>query len=994
MDTPIPDVIKDSQASRPDVTPGSGNFGSPTATQHSWTALPRRRQVQQKAKASFLADDDEQDEDDFNDVVDESSDHRHNGLELDSTTPGRGSEQNRDPEEDRSMYAESPTHHASQAFRLPPQSAQPTHESNMSEASDESSVFEALKKRCTTTASSHAPSKNAEPPEQSKQKQKRALAMRGKTVTEGKKGEPARPTAARPKKVAGKSIANSKVKLSALEVEIETDTGDSDIQEPHDYNYSLPASNSSSPAAAPAKKKATGKKQPAKKPATKTKPSAPKAKPAAGGRAKNTKPAPASNHRSPETDPSERGNNEDVTLVEEHFSASEELHDARIATQTREEPLQPSKSATANTTQGIVTISSNSSDPFSESDDEDDEDFECPEIKNSSNTGRKTRATAQMKTAQEPNKHTAGHPAAVSNSPRHALEDEGGDLLAPKRSETLPKNLPPKKSAAENTKVAATRGKPRAGAVKDTMPSAERLQGKPVEESQATASRISKSKVQMKEAVAVPSNANLAEKGKANDLGQNGDLIKPTKHSDRKPNIVAFGPAGPKNNGKSSKTTATANTRPECEQADLGPKEHQTATMAQPHRSTQKSTKAKSKRTTQEDQSFPNGFVDDAEGRPRRAAKTTHPTIERMVPSSPHLLKMNTKKAAHDFDAEATGTTYEAERSDPSDQPVEVDTEADVVSEDAASVVSDSQDHPKTERATYFKEFHDEDMSNPLALVDPERPRMREQRTVLGDLGANSRNSLKAAPAVIPRPLKRKFPVITTVQASSPTRIFPPLGQNSAATSLPSEDHERFAKKPRYRSANPVRDDQEVNRTSDLAGRSSHIHRKTGGDSGDDIFGPGKEGESVRSSAFVQRLISQESAECGQDQATMAALGLPDGRAGTRQHPVGTSYSAAGQSAALEAFSRPHVGSESTDFEQRVLAALAPEKMQDVSPWPLVNDHRKRFGVGDDRNSWPTNPLDQERASDVDAQTRAWKKASEPYADSLGETMHKIVNVS
>ncbi|KAL1868916.1 hypothetical protein Daus18300_005752 [Diaporthe australafricana] len=1022
MDTPNADVVKDSQASGPNITPGSVGWVSPLASQHAWTGPPpRRRQVQQKAKASFLADDDEQDEDDFNDVFDRSPDHHDDGLELESTTPGRDSEQDRDLDEDHDLYAESPAYRASQAFRLPPQSAQPAQKSNMSETSDESSVFQALKKPSTTAATSHTPSRIPEPPEKSKQKQNRALATREKTATKDKKETPAKLTTTRPKKAAGKSIANSKVKLSALEVEIETETGDSDVQEPPDYDYSLPASNSSSPAAAPAKKKATAKRQPAKKqpakeqpakeqpakeqpakeqpakkPATKTKPSAPKAKSAAGVRAKNTKPAPASIHPSLEADLSDKDNNEDATLLEEHPSASEELHDAKMPLQTRHEQLQSSKSATANKTQDVVMISSNSSDPFSESDNEDDEDFECSNVKAPSNAGRKTRATTQIQAAKEPNKTADGHTAAVSNSRRHAFEDETGDVFVPETSKRLPNNLPPKRSAAGNTKVPATREKPRVGPVKDTMSSKERIEGKSAEEIHATASRITKNKAQMKEAVNLPSDANGAEKGEANDLGQTAEPVKPAKYSHRKPNIIAFGLTGPKNNGKSHKTTTTTNSRPELKQADLSTEEQQTAVMAQLHRSVQISTKAKSKGTPQDDESFANGFVDHPEGDSRRAAKTTHSTtIERINPSSPRLPKMNTERVvAQRFDTEATGTTYEAERSDAPDRSVAVDAEADVVLEDSASVVSDSQQDPINKSAAYSDEFGDENMSNPLAHVNPERPRMRDQRTILGEVGIMFSNYPKVASAAIPRPLKRKLPVIKTIQARSPIRISTALDPISAATNLPSEDHERFAKKARYRSDNAVRDDQDAIRASNFAGRSDRLHRKTGGDSSDDVFGPGKEGQAVRSSAFVQRLISQESTERerDQDQPKAAALRPADGRAGSRRHPAGIPYSAADQSAAPEALHRPYVGPKSNDIEQRVLAALVPEKMQDVSPWPLDDDRSKRFGVGDDRNSWPTNPLDQERASDLDTQNRAWKKASEPYADSLGETMHKIVN--
>ncbi|KAI3397640.1 hypothetical protein diail_10511 [Diaporthe ilicicola] len=893
MDSPAPGVIKDSQPSRPNITPKSADFGSPLATQNPWTAPPRRRQVQQKAKASFLHDDKENKEDPFNDVATSHTDHHDDAFDLDFTSLARELDQYREPDDDPGGDNPSPTPRSSQAARLPPRSAQLDHKGSGPESSG-LCAFEDLKKRPATTAASNDPSKPRNAPQPSKQKQTRALAPRGKTATEAKKEPPAKTNATGPKKAPGKSLANSKVRLTALEVEMEPDTGELDVQEPRDYDYSLPASNSSSPAKVPHRKRAAAKRQPAKKPAPKPKQNEPKAKSAAVGRPKKTRPAGAAPpiHESPEADSSHEENTEDVAMENEPVLADGGPEDASTPPEMKERTIQSSKPAAVDLTQDIVMVSSGSSESSLESDNTDDKDFECSSLTIPS-ARRKTRAAAQVQAAREASRHNDGQPSAVSKSRRREIEDEEDHVDAAEEPKRQPKN-PPKTSATAKTTVVAPRGKPGARPKDDTMSFAAGHEEKSAKKLQPAANHTTKSNSENKGDVVLPPEAKPAKTAEANDLGQSAAPVKTIKNSNRKPVIVAFGLDGPKNSGRLHNSKTTTDSRPEGQQLGPSPRDYPAARNIPSNGRDREFSKKQLSGMEEDSEKASDGCVGQDEGRSFKSALASHSIVERKTPSSAFHTEVDTRIKKPDADVEVTEPPY-----------------------------------------------------TPACI---------------------------AAPAVTTHTPKRKLQQSIAVQESSPRAP-------RTHADLPSEKGAQVVKKPRYNLAHAVRNDQDASCASNLVRESGRISQSAVGTSSDDIFVE-KKNRPARSTAFVQKLTSNESADCAPVQARVTARDLVDIRRNPRKHPDAIHWSTTDRSAAPDVLSRPHASQASDEIAQKVRVALALDKTEDCEPWL----------PGDDTNAKFINPFDQRTTSEIDSQMRAWKKASEPYADSLGETMHKIVN--
>lgn len=993
MDTPDPDVVKDSKQSRSNVTPKSAAFGSPIATQDSWTAPPRRRQIQQKAKASFLSDDDddgnndEQDQQNGTDAVVNPPKQSDGDPDLDYISYDFESGLNGETREDQDVYNQSPTPRASQAARLPPQSAQPAPRSSMNDSTDEFEVFEALKKQSADAKTSNDPFKipnHHEPPEQ---RQQQASATRDRPVSEGKKGPPAKDTR-KPRAVARKSLANSKVKLAALEVEGEIETRKPETQEPLESDYSLPASNSSSPAAAPPKKRASAKKEAVKKPATKPKGTAREGRSSTEGRAEHTKSAPDSQvYCSPEQ-------NEDMLLAENPPKVIQPPHEPNPPPQMKRQKLEPGQSPNESQKQDSDMGPSDSTSSFPESENTDDEDFECSRKMTPSNARRRTRAAAAESQAAKEAKTKAGSkPAALPNAPRQDVEDR---LDATERPKAQPKQ-PPKKTAVEKTQAVTARNE------EEMKSSTEKSKKKGSASRKLPGNRTSKDNNDVKQRTVVPSNNDCVGRDEAGELCQKSEPFKQAKGTGRKPNIVAFGPGGPKNNGKSHRTTATES-QSRVQHSSPKKTRYPAATKSQLLKGLHRAAKLQPSTKVQDGDSpltDSAGHAGDGDG---RAARANRSTVAGPVPKNHPISKADDKETMPNVDAELATPNYETERGEASDQFVARDAEAGSAVEIAGKLTADSQDFQDHDMGNAF-DNGDGKASSPLAQVDITHLHSREQRTVLGRVDANYQSSPRDVPAVVPRLMKRKFPDTMIVEERSPIQqalpaktgsqsgSFSRLRMNSKAFNLPSKGVERLVKKPRYNPAHAEGVNANAGYGSNLVGGSGILSRG-GDDTGDDVFGPSKSGKPVGSSAFVQRLVSNESADSGPGQTGRVAPASFNTSAAPRQNAIAIGHAAEVRNAAPGVALRPQGRQQLDDVGKRMLAALEPAKEQAPDSWPPSDDPSKSFLVGNSTETLLGDASDERRASDMDERTRAWKEATEPYDDSLGETMHRIVNVS
>lgn len=876
----------------------------------------------------------------------------------------------------------------------------------MSGSSDQSSVFESLKKHPPTAFTSNNPPKiaHSQKPLPPAQTQKRAMEIRGTTDTEGKVGP--KDTVPGPKTVSRKTLANSKVKLSALELEEENGVEKPDNHRSHAYDYSLPTSNSSSPAAAPAKKRGPPKKQAVKKPAPKPKPNARETKTATRGRPRNAKPAPATPvHQSPEAH-SDEDRDEDMLPAEEPSIVTQAPRAANPPSQMKGRKLESENSSNEDQEQDVIIVSSDSTSSLPESDNADDQDFECSRKITPGIPRRRTRATAaRSQTGKEAKGKAENHSAGRLNARLHDAQDDRSNVDTAETPKKQPKQ-PPKKTAPEKTQAVATGNEHNLESKKVKSYGRKPKEKDSTSEKTAVANRTAEAKSEIKQETVRSPNADRAGRGEADKLGQTAELGKQTKDSDRKPNIVAFGLGGPKNNGRSHKTAVTTDSRSQVQKTGPADGERAASTKPRQAKGIQRAQKMQLNTAVQDRDSSTNDFMGLAKGGLSRAARASQPAVAEVVADDTPIFNAETKAVVPDFDAEMTTLVDEAGRGDASGEFATGDFEANTAVDDAANVTVDSPEHQNHDMASSFEGKRDEKFLKPPARADIEHLLRPEERSILGGVDANFQTRPKDVPTVIPRLTKRKLSDAMTVEERSPIQqalvskmdprsgISPSLRMNSTALNLPSEHCGRPVKKPRYNSAHAVRANPCTEYTSNLVGERDSPSQQRGGDTGDDVFGPGKKGNLPGSSAFVQRLISNESAKRGLGQAGLVAPAASDKRTAPRQHTVASNHPATTRSVAPSAGSRLQEKQQPEDVRTRMLEALGPEKAQSPDRGLPNDECMKRFLVGDTKNPWLGDSLDQRRTSDVGERAQAWKRATEPYADSLGETMHKIVNVS
>ncbi|KAG8157237.1 hypothetical protein KVR01_012945 [Diaporthe batatas] len=1019
MDTPGPGVVKDSQEPDPEqllplYTPKSAGFGSPIATQESYTN-PRRSQVRQIAKASFLDDDDDNtgqgaEEQYSNDVNADPQDPFDDRKQFDSTA----SEPDLalDGESNCSFNIDSPTPRASQAAHMPPQSAQPIPipRSSRPDSTDPFGLFEELKKPPPAAVASKKPS-------HLKQTQKPGSAGQGTTPARAKREATTKETASKPKVAARKALAVNKAKLPALELEGDTETASPVDRKPQEHDYSLPASNSSSPATSPAKKKPAPRSSAAKKAEPKANARAAKkdskapvkqGKRPSADRAKQAKAAP---------DPSFNMNSEVQTDAPEDECENNEHehepsglnpgpHEAGLRETVSPRAHKPS-SPVNEEGQDHITISSESISSFPESDNTDDEDFECTRKMTPANARRRTRAAvAQSQARKEAAAKVEDKSAPVSNSQRPQAKDESHQ-----RNPRVQSRAQSKKST---TKAAAGKSNGAAAPVKSTSEPTEETEptktmsaktwpsDKQPEEmistakQTAAANEINKDKGHVRRDAAVPPKARSTGKGKTNEVVQASAPAKLTGTLVRNPNTVAIGHDDPKNNGKSLKTTTTVDLRSEDQR--LGPsKGGQSApSKTRTAKESQNAPRMRLK-TTVESEGSPS---ENCEIGQSRSSRNTQPNGGQVIPDRATPEADKNTSVVHS-DAETTEPNYEAEWADATDTFVPGDAEDDTVVEDAMNAVAHSYGRQKHGAAHDFDGTWGREVLEPL----PEKikyPQIGEHRTMLGEVDPNIRSLPKDAPNDLPHLTKRKFPVLTTAPKVSADqqplmsktefqyRDFPTLRKSSAG--VPSESEGPPMKKARYISARPVRVHGDANHDRHPFGGLNSLNRGADNESRDDIFGSIRKGKLFAASAFTQRLINSESADHDAGQVGPVAQAASGRAAVPRQSAAPFYHASEARSGAPEVMSTPVGNQKMDDMGKRMRAALESEDERAPNPLASGDERGKSFAHGEVQGPWPNDAFEQSKTSELEERTRAWKKATEPYAETLGETMHKIVN--
>lgn len=1000
MDTPDPDVVKDSQKSGsqealPNVTPRSAGFGSPKGTQDIWTAHPRPSQVRQKAKASFLADDDDSDEgaDEQHNthVVADPREPFHPPSCLDSTASEPDSGLDGESDEGQDVYdgpLESPTPHGSQAAQMPPQSAQPIPRSSRTDSSDPFNLFESLKKHPPGAATSQKPLR--------RETEKPGSGRQGTTATKGKGAPRTQDNAPKPKTTTRRSLANSKVKLSALELEGDTEIGRPDSHKPQEYDYSLPASNSNSPATSPAKMAAVRKRQAVRRPVLKSKTKAGEAKTASTGRKKNGEDAPAASVQPGSATPSGEEENEAMALKEETSVAKRAPCEDNMSGKTNTAVLKPDRPASEEDEDHGMTSDSASS--FPESDNTDDEDFECTRKMTPANARRRTRAaSAQSQARKEANAKVKNNPAPVSSSRPPEIEDANRRRNAGVGPNAQPKQRARKTATGKSQVVAAPAESTLERTEEKSSAAGKRKERESVSERRAAIDHTTKDKSRVEQDTAMSSNARAEGSGASSKPVQTSEPARQLRGSIRKPNIVAFGLGGPKINGMSHTATATTDSRSQGQQLGLSNGEHPAASKTQPAEGSQKVPRMQFKTTVQDRDSPTNGFGGHGEIDIGRVARPSQPGDGRFAPSHAPNPKADTSTIVPHSDAETTELNFEAEGAHLFDNFVAADAEADTLVEGMANVMADPQAQQKAETVDGGGENWDGEAPKPLA-DHVKHLHIVKHRTVLGEVDANHRRLARDAPASLPYSKKRKNPDWTTVaetlpKKQSPTSKIGLQSENFPAAFSPESDG-RPVKKPRYNADRAVRVDEGAGYVRELVGGPGNLPPRGEHDNGDDVFWPGKKNKPSGSSAFVQRLIGSQAAERGSGQAAPGVAASSDTRAAPRQPNAAIHHQAKLRSVAPVVASLPQGSQQLDDMGKRMLAAMERETSRCPNPCPPSDEHGESFPRDEPRDTWLGDTFEQSKASDMDERTRAWKKATEPYAESLGETMHRIVNVS
>lgn len=145
-------------------------------------------------------------------------------------------------------------------------------------------------------------------------------------------------------------------------------------------------------------------------------------------------------------------------------------------------------------------------------------------------------------------------------------------------------------------------------------------------------------------------------------------------------------------------------------------------------------------------------------------------------------------------------------------------------------------------------------------------------------------------------------------------------------------------------------------------------------DMADDRVNAHKTNEPMKRAAFVQRRISNDPGADG-----LVRIGA---LRETQLQPVD-------YSPAVKFHQRARTLRHPDEVAQKVLAAITAPAANETLP-RSSNDRPSQYSAHDEDQDL----MKQTRLSDMDDRGRAWKKATEPYRDGLGDTMHKTVNVN
>lgn len=190
----------------------------------------------------------------------------------------------------------------------------------------------------------------------------------------------------------------------------------------------------------------------------------------------------------------------------------------------------------------------------------------------------------------------------------------------------------------------------------------------------------------------------------------------------------------------------------------------------------------------------------------------------------------------------------------------------------------------------------------------------------------------------------------TTSTQGLPNTIFPPMELG------------KVAKKPRFEAVDSASNSQ----YEDVV-RGPDDSRIRPGGSSDDIFHTGTQGKPVRRTAFVQNCMSNNP----RDHSATRFEAMQPNRDQDVDYSSPTNHRKRGR-----ALQQPN------SVAKRVLAAISAPEANASIPMSSNHDHSMK------------SAQDGEEVADSDDRGRAWNKATEPYDGGIAEIMHKSVNVS
>ncbi|ROV96563.1 hypothetical protein VMCG_07805 [Cytospora schulzeri] len=738
-------------------------------------------------------------------------------------------------------------------------------------------------------------------------------------------------------------VPNTKVKLPALELEVDepTDHG----QHGNAFSLSaLPPSTGNSPVAVKTERKKASKKRSAKEVAKQPR------KKAVKQVTQHREIATTSQSKTGRVAPDERG-------VESSSNGEDDKEDALIGsclqeqglvrpTMPRQATFKPLKSP-VNThlaaTQDLISISSDMSDEFDEDDAEEDDDFvptRSLDVEKDASVHPKTRAATQHGAVKDTCKSSNTSKARVVNSqPRERQKKPPSDDCATELEPKAPSNKVPQIMGVDKTRVGGT-----------TVRQME----------------------QVMDTTSTTSAPNQAKDGGIDKPEHARQADEVTVEPPRKTNIITFGRGGPQNAGKAQKTAKAPVRRSPDRQAltsteDEAPVAIPPESAPAPHEQwVQKATNAEA---TRHSTSLHDSSGSQSNTKPRLAPHRGNRDM------NDYVLDVEADREDGDSERVYEGQTRSDERLLNGTPDEDMSDAYDAAASD--EVIFDFTDDGN---AMGVLELPTENISS-VALPDTSNNQKllaHEHKTAVVSPQTFSRNIPTRAGAydqfaaglmAFKHPFRGDEITSRAAHTTNPVpgfkrclqSTFPSSNQRLPGTIAPPMDIESVAKKPRFEAVRSASNSQDENCVNGPA-----ASRTPARDSSDDVFYQERQCEPIKRTAFVRNCINNEQKDHGATRLEAMSK--------VRDHHVGYN-SPTNHRQRARALQQPD------SVAKKVLAAIsAPE----VNASTLSSSH-----------SDPGLDFvhDGERIPDVDDRERAWKKAAEPYGEGIAEIMHKSVNV-